>query len=320
MQAEILKFDEFELDLGRYELRRRGQPLKLEKVPMELLILVAEREGQLVTREEIVQRLWGDDVFVDTRQGINTAVRKIRVALKDDPDNPRILQTVFGKGYRLVAPVTIAIDPTPSAPAPADPAAATLPMSTDRQSLPNQASSVRSSIKIEASPQIIPAAFTEESRAPSAQAATPPVTASAAARPGPIEPKLARRLFLVIQIGYLILYAAAFVLLPNIRHLGLSPSMPTLTLMAGAVGAAVRLYLISAVGFNYPGSGRLFRQAFPGILVLDALWAASPLFLYQSWGEPTLLFVAALAFLPFSQRTLILSAYGAGRRAPPTVG
>ena len=85
VQAQIIKFDEFELDLGRYELRRRGRPLKLEKVPMELLILLAEREGQLVIREEIVQRLWGADVFVDTRQGINTAVRKIRLALKDAP-------------------------------------------------------------------------------------------------------------------------------------------------------------------------------------------------------------------------------------------
>ena len=71
---------------------------------MELLILLVRRGGELVTREEIVQRLWGEDVFVDTRQGINTAVRKIRMALRDDPEDPRILQTVFGKGYRLVAP------------------------------------------------------------------------------------------------------------------------------------------------------------------------------------------------------------------------
>src|SRR5271169_5841576 len=105
VQAEVIKFAEFELDLGRYELRRQGQAVKLEKVPMELLILLAGKEGQLVTREEIIQKLWGDNVFVDSRQGINTAISKIRVALKDDPDQPRILQTVFGKGYRLVAPI-----------------------------------------------------------------------------------------------------------------------------------------------------------------------------------------------------------------------
>ena len=101
IQASIVRFDTFELDLGRYELRQNGRPLKLERIPMELLILLVEREGQLVTREEIIQRLWGNDVFVDTRQGINTAVRKIHLALKDDPDRPRILETVVGKGYRM---------------------------------------------------------------------------------------------------------------------------------------------------------------------------------------------------------------------------
>ena len=311
MQAEILKFDEFELDLGRYELRRRGQPLKLERVPMELLILLAEREGQLVTREQIVQRLWGGEVFVDTRQGINTAVRKIRFALRDDPDNPRILQTVFGKGYRLVAPVTMAADPAASVAASPPSAAASLPASADRQSGPSPESPVQPTLTVQPTLQPSSLALTQTTRATGVAATERPVPGSVDAHPGPIEPKLARRLFLVIQVGYLVLYAAAFVLLPNIRRLGLPPAMPALTLMAGAVGAAVRLYLISAVGFNYAGSRRLFRQAFPGILVLDALWAASPLFLYQSWGELTLLFVAALAFLPFSQRTLILSAYPA---------
>jgi DNA-binding winged helix-turn-helix (wHTH) protein/Tol biopolymer transport system component len=106
MQALILYFDQFELDLNSYELRKSGQVIKLEKLPMELLILLAEKRGQLVTREQIIQRLWGDDVFVDTRQGINTAIRKIRVALRDDPDHPHLLQTVAGRGYRLLAPVS----------------------------------------------------------------------------------------------------------------------------------------------------------------------------------------------------------------------
>src|ERR1700686_2379584 len=106
MQASILYFDQFELDLNSYELRKSGHVIKLEKLPMELLILLAEQRGQLVTREQIIQRLWGDDVFVDTRQGINTAIRKIRVALRDDPDHPHLLQTVAGRGYRLLPPVS----------------------------------------------------------------------------------------------------------------------------------------------------------------------------------------------------------------------
>src|SRR6266568_3998503 len=78
-------------------------PVKLEKVPMELLILLLEKDGHLVTRQQIIERLWGNDVFVDTEHGINTAICKIRLALKDDPDRPRFVQTVTGKGYRFVA-------------------------------------------------------------------------------------------------------------------------------------------------------------------------------------------------------------------------
>ena len=80
-------------------------PVKLEKVPMELLILLLEKDGHLVTRQQIIERLWGNDVFVDTKHGINTAIRKIRQTLKDDPDQPRFVQTVTGKGYRFVAAV-----------------------------------------------------------------------------------------------------------------------------------------------------------------------------------------------------------------------
>src|SRR6202011_6356291 len=106
MQGTIIRFDEFELDIPCYQLRRSGRLVRLEKLPMELLILLSERPGQLVTREEIIQRLWGDNVFVDTRQGINTAIRKLRVALRDNPEHPRLLQTVAGRGYRLLAPVS----------------------------------------------------------------------------------------------------------------------------------------------------------------------------------------------------------------------
>lgn len=96
------KFGEFELDSGRFELRRDGQALKVERIPLELLILLAEKQGDVVSRQEIIDRLWGKDVFVDTEHGINTAIRKIRQTLRDDPDRPRFVQTVTGKGYRFV--------------------------------------------------------------------------------------------------------------------------------------------------------------------------------------------------------------------------
>ncbi len=101
--ASPYQFGEFELDCARYELRRNGQPLKLERIPMDLLILLIEKDGNVVARQEIIERLWGKDVFVDTEHGINTAIRKIRMVLKDDPEQPRYIQTVTGKGYRFVA-------------------------------------------------------------------------------------------------------------------------------------------------------------------------------------------------------------------------
>ncbi len=107
MSESQYRFAEFQLDCASFELRRQGRSHKserisLERIPMELLILLLERQGSVVTRQEIVDRLWGKDVFVDTEHGINTAIRKIRQALKDDPDNPRFVLTLSGKGYRFV--------------------------------------------------------------------------------------------------------------------------------------------------------------------------------------------------------------------------
>jgi len=98
---------EVELDLGRYELRRRGRPVKLEKKPMELLIFLVARREQLVTRKDIVTKLWRSDLFVDTEASINNVVRKIRTALGDSSAKHRFLETVVGKGYRFIGPVHV---------------------------------------------------------------------------------------------------------------------------------------------------------------------------------------------------------------------
>jgi TolB-like protein/DNA-binding winged helix-turn-helix (wHTH) protein/Tfp pilus assembly protein PilF len=97
--------NELELDIGAYELRRSGRRLKLERIPMELLLLLVEHRGQLVSREQIVEKIWGKDVYLATDGSINAAIRKVRHALKDDPDQPRFVQTISGKGYRFIAPV-----------------------------------------------------------------------------------------------------------------------------------------------------------------------------------------------------------------------
>src|SRR5580698_9159184 len=98
---------EIELDLGRYELRRRGRRVKLEKKPMELLIFLVARREQLVLRKDIVTKLWRSDLFIDSEPSINNIVRKIRAALGDNPAKPRYLETVIGKGYRFIGPVRV---------------------------------------------------------------------------------------------------------------------------------------------------------------------------------------------------------------------
>ena len=89
--------EDFELDLRTYQLRRAGRVLKLEPTPMELLLFLVQHRGELVTRDQIVERIWGKDVFLDTDNSINRAIRKIRQVLKDDPEQPSFIETVSGK-------------------------------------------------------------------------------------------------------------------------------------------------------------------------------------------------------------------------------
>src|SRR5580693_3345570 len=104
-------FEDFDLDARNCRLRRSGKDVKLERIPLELLLLLADRAGEVVTREEITERLWGKGVQLDTENAINTAIRKIRLALCDDPAQPRFVQTVTGKGYRFIARIA---GPVPS--------------------------------------------------------------------------------------------------------------------------------------------------------------------------------------------------------------
>jgi TolB-like protein/DNA-binding winged helix-turn-helix (wHTH) protein len=112
---EPLRFGEFDLDVERYELRRSGRTVKLERIPMELLILLLHSEGKLVRREAINRRIWGEHALQDTEHSVNTAVNKLRFVLRDDPREPRFIQTVVGQGYRFIAKV--AVVPTPLVPA-----------------------------------------------------------------------------------------------------------------------------------------------------------------------------------------------------------
>ncbi len=114
MPSEIIRFEDYELDPAAFELRRAGRVVRLERIPLQLLLYLAKCRERVVTREEILEAIWGKDVFVDADNSINTAVRKIRQTLKDDPENPRFLRTVPGKGYRFAAAIVLG----PSAPPP----------------------------------------------------------------------------------------------------------------------------------------------------------------------------------------------------------
>lgn len=103
MSEKRMRFGEFELDFGHYLLYRGGSPVRLETLPLQLLMFLVDHRRQLVTREQIANELWGQDVFVDVDQSINTAIRKIRIALEDNSTKPKLLQTVVGRGYRFVA-------------------------------------------------------------------------------------------------------------------------------------------------------------------------------------------------------------------------
>jgi TolB-like protein/DNA-binding winged helix-turn-helix (wHTH) protein/Tfp pilus assembly protein PilF len=105
VQQSIRFGEDFALDLRPRRLRRGSHVLKLERIPLEILVLLLEHRGEIVSRDEIVARIWGSDVFLDTDNSIRGAIRKVRQALKDDPETPRFIQTVTGRGYRFIAPI-----------------------------------------------------------------------------------------------------------------------------------------------------------------------------------------------------------------------
>jgi class 3 adenylate cyclase/tetratricopeptide (TPR) repeat protein len=111
MPASLLRFGGFELDPASFQLRRSGRPLHLERIPLEILLLLVERRGQLVRRHEIADRIWGTDVVLDIDNALNTAIRKIRRVLRDDPARARYVETVPARGYRFIGAVVAAAPP-----------------------------------------------------------------------------------------------------------------------------------------------------------------------------------------------------------------
>jgi DNA-binding winged helix-turn-helix (wHTH) protein len=281
--SRVARFGLFELDLSAGELRKSGVKLRLQGQPFQVLALLLERAGEVVTREELQQKLWPSDTFVDFDHSLNTAINKVREALGDSASSPRYVETLARRGYRFIAPVQAeASEEVPSG---------DKTLSSSQASAPTPATS--------SDPYASPAALHPELEVPIPRRA------------------ITRSLFALIQVMYLSFYLSALFLLRYVQEIGDSVRRPGgATVLAGAVlitagvGIPLRLYLLSAVSFDYQGLGEKFRQMFPFILALDQLWAIAPFLLIEQIGLGAAFAVsAALLYLPFSERTLIRMAY-----------
>src|SRR6201998_2087626 len=280
--SRIARFGVFEIDLTAGELRKNGVKLRLQGQPFQVLTLLLERSGEVVTREELQQNLWPSDTFVDFDHSLNTAINKVREALGDSASSPRYVETLARRGYRFIAPV---------------------------QSEPSNAA-------------IEPAAQLTAPAADAAGSSSRPAPAPAVTIHPELQVPIPRRsvsrgLFALTQLMYLIFYLVALFRLRAVQGIADSflPSWAATTLVAtvmvtAGVGIPLRCYLLSAVGFYYQRLGEKFRQIFPFVLALDQLWAVAPFLLMQQIGLGAAFAVsAALLYLPFSERTLIRMAY-----------
>ena len=274
--ARRYRFGAFEADAAAGELRRQGVRVKLNAQPFQVLLMLLERPGEILTREEISRALWPDGTFVDYDHGVNSAVNRIREALGDTASSPRFVETLARRGYRFVAPVQIV---PAEAGSPPESAAPPRPLSETGSALGNG---------ILASPEELPE--------------TPHT--------------VVQTLFLLLQIMYLGFYLGALTNLAEIEDLlsPLPRASLVFYVLIGtaAILIPVRAFLLCAVLFRAPRVRAKFLRMWPGLLIADILWALSPfLLLHHINAGLALACMALLVYSPFAQRSLMLM--GAGR-------
>jgi cholera toxin transcriptional activator len=314
------RFGTFEADAATGELRRQGIRIKINAQPFQLLLLLLDSPGQVLTRDEIRRQLWPDGTFVDFDHGVNSAINRIREALGDSAGNPLFVQTLARRGYRFVAPVEALESLDPSLPAsPASPTFSPPPSSP---------------------PSALPLPFLppmeSDGRAPSAEEAA----SNLLFPPGPneyrtmlgggflsqpeelprIAPPMVALLFLLFQMMYMAFYIGALANLPEIEDLFSVLPWPTLTLNVLTVSAAilipVRAFASCAVLFRPPAFREKYLRLWPAVLLFDILWALAPfLLLHHINFGLAVACTALLVYSPFAQRSLVLM--GAGQPDPP---
>ncbi|MBZ5531759.1 MAG: transcriptional regulator [Acidobacteriia bacterium] len=275
--ASKYKFGEFEADVRAGELRRKGQRLKLQLQPFYVLVALLERPKDVVTREELRQRIWPEDTFVDFDHSLNTAVAKVRDALGDSAGSPRYVETIAKRGYRFLGEVEAVGEAGQAA------------LATQAKPSPAAAVSVTAQVS---STQGRPAQ--PVSSLPRASRST------------------TRLLFTLAQVMYVVFYIAALFRWERLAQSaetawrGAGTTAFVVYMVTALAGLAVRLYLITATAFDYHLLGEKYRRIFPALFVLDMIWALSPLLLKDRIGMGLALGAcAALIYMPFAQRVLM---------------
>ena len=309
--AQRYRFGIFEVDASTGELRRKGVRIKLNAQPFQLLAMLLERPGELLTREEISRELWPEGTFVDYEHGVSSAVNRIREAIGDTASNPRFVETLSRRGYRFVAPVErIGASKPPVLLSPEQ-----LP-STDLGAIPGLNANLSEPLAMQASPvaERLTGAAKLTSR-PSGGLLASPQDLPQVSYP------VVQTLFLLLQLMYLAFYVGALANLPEIEDLLSVLPFPTQIFVAVIVTAAVlipvRAFLLCAVLLHAPGIQTKFRTLWRFLLPLDVLWALSPFLLLHhiNYGL-ALACTTLLVYSPFAQRSLMLMGAGAAGRDP----
>jgi len=272
MSRHRIRFEAFELNLHTGELSKAGTRVQLQDQPTRLLTLLANRPGELVTRDEIQRELWKDGEFVEFEHAVNTAIRKIRVALEDTTDSPRIIETLPRKGYRFIASVDFVEPPT------------VVTLETAR-TMPSQPPKPYGPPAANGESFVLPVSV-KVCRMMFLLAQVPYVAT-----------------YLAVFYNWYNLDEAltrAFVLIP------VEYSRLCLQIMA-LIGFAVRVYLIGLVGWGHTDAGPRYRRLFPFLLFLDGLWAATPLLVQSAGPLVSWVGLILMGWLIFGQRTLMRS-------------
>jgi len=284
--ARRYRFGVFEADASMGELRRQGVRVKLSGQPFQVLCLLLDQPGELLTREEISHELWPDGTFVDYDHGVNSAVNRIREALGDTAGSPRFIETLAKRGYRFVAPVE-RIPAREEAPAP--PPALVSTEGAAPTTLPSDSPPSETHLRggIFASPHELPNT------------------------PYPV----VQTLFVLFQLMYLVFYVGALANLAEIQDL-LSPLTKsahifTILVVTAAILIPVRAFILSATLFHAPGVRGKLLKIWPGLVLFDELWALSPfLLLHHINFGLALACTTLLVYSPFAQRSLVLMGAG----------